>query len=273
MRRVPLGAVALACGLAAGSAALAQERIDPVPRELERAGVEERLDASLPLQLAFKDDQGRDVTLGRYFKPGRPVILTLNYYRCPMLCTLELNGLVAGLRGLGWTPGDEFEIVTVSIDPKETSALARAKKLSYLEDYGKPAAEAGWHFLTGGAAAIEALTGTVGFSYQYDAETDQYAHPAVIVLASPEGRITRYLYGVEFPSTTLRMGLLEASKGKIGTAIDRFVLYCYHFDAERGRYSIAAVKIMRVGGLATLLGLGIVVSRLRRRGTVPGRAA
>lgn len=265
MRVSVLAAVPLLCGISAGAGARAQERTDPVPRGLERAGVEEHLDASLPLQLAFRDDRGQEVTLGRYFKPGRPVILTLNYYRCPMLCTLELNGLVAGLRELGWTPGDEFEVVTVSIDPKESTALARAKKLSYLEDYGNPAADAGWHFLTGGAEAIEKLAAAVGFSYQYDAETDQFAHPAVVFLASPEGRVTRYLYGVEFPPSTLKMGLLEASRGKIGTAIDRFVLFCYHFDADRGRYSIAAMKLMRLGGVATLLGLGIAVSRLRRR--------
>lgn len=270
--RVSGFAVAVAL-VAAFVPARAQDRTDPVPDALKRAGVEEKLDAALPLQLAFKDDAGKDVTLGSYFRPGRPVLLTLNYYRCPMLCNLELNGLVEGLKGLGWTPGDEFEIVTVSIDPREGPTIARAKKQSYLEDYGKPQAAAGWHFLTGSAASIDALAKAVGFSYEYDAEQDQYAHPAVVMLASPEGRLTRYLYGIEFPTPTLKLGLVEASKGKIGSAIDRIVLYCYHYDAAAGRYSLAAVKLMRVGAVATILVLAGVVAGLRFQESKRRRAA
>lgn len=251
--------IALAGLLAACAPALAQDRIEPVPKALQRVGVEEKLDAPLPLQLPFKDDRGRDVTLGSYFKPGRPVILTLNYYRCPMLCTLELNGLVQGLKGLAWTPGDEFQIVTVSIDPNELPPLARAKKQTYLEDLGRPSADAGWHFLTGSAASVDALTKAVGFSYEYDKETDQYGHAAVIFLVSPEGRLTRYLYGVQFDTPTLKLGLVEASKGRIGSALDRFILYCYHYDSNQGHYALAAVKIMRVGGALTVLLLGSVI--------------
>jgi protein SCO1/2 len=239
--------------------AVAQDRIEPVPKQLARVGVQEKLDAALPLSLVFKDDAGRDVTLGSYFRPGHPVVLTLNYYRCPMLCTLELNGLVNGMKGLAWTPGDEFTVVTVSIDPRETSELAHAKKRSYLEDLGRPSAEAGWHFLTGSQASIDALTQAVGFSSEYDKETDQYAHAAVVMLATPEGRVGRYLYGVVFEPATLKLGLLEASKGKIGSTWERFILYCYHYDADRGRYALAARSIMRAGGALTVLVLGCVV--------------
>jgi protein SCO1/2 len=239
--------------------ALAQDRMEPAPKVLQRVGVDEKLEAALPLQLPFKDDRGRDVTLGSYFKPGKPVILTLNYYRCPMLCTFELNGLVEGLKPLAWSPGTEFEIVTVSIDPAELPPLAASKKASYLADLGKPSAGEGWHFLTGSAASIQALTETVGFSYEYDSETDQYGHAAVILMATPEGRVARYLYGVQFDAATLKLGLLEASKGRIGGVWDRFILSCYHYDSSQGRYAPAAMKIMRVGGAITVLVLGTFV--------------
>jgi len=258
-RRRIVFALAGAVFALASAQAVAQDRIEPVPKQLARVSVDEKLDAALPLALVFKDDAGRDVTLGSYFRPGHPVLLTLNYFRCPMLCTLELNGLVAGMKGLAWTPGDEFTVVTVSFDPRETVELARAKKLSYLEDLGRPSAEAGWHFLTGSQASIEALTKAVGFSYEYDKDTDQYGHAAVVMLSTPEGRVARYLYGVTFEPTTLKLGLLEASKGKIGSTWERFILYCYHYDADQGRYALAAQSIMRAGGALTVLVLGCAI--------------
>ena len=263
-----LKAFAVACAVCALASAesWAQDRIEPVPKQLARVGVDEKLDAALPLQLLFKDDAGRDVTLGSYFRPGHPVVLTLNYYRCPMLCTLELNGLVEGMKGLAWTPGDEFTVVTVSFDPRETPTLAHAKKQSYVEDLGRPSAEAGWHFLTGSPASIETLTKAVGFSYEYDKETDQYGHAAVVMLATPEGRVARYLYGVRFEPETLKLGLLEASKGKIGSTWERFIMYCYHYDADQGRYALAALSIMRAGGALTVLVLGFVVGGFWLRG-------
>ena len=263
-------ACSVACSLAFVEAE-AQDRTEPVPGPLARVGVEERLDAALPLQLTFKDDRGRDVALGSYFRPGHPVVLTLNYYRCPMLCTLELNGLVSGLKGLAWTPGDEFSVVTVSFDPRETPTLARAKKQAYLEDLGRPSAEGGWHFLTGSGASIEALTRAVGFSYEYDRQTDQYGHAAVVMLVTPEGRVARYLYGVRFEPATLKLALLEASKGKIGSTWERFILYCYHYDAGQGRYALAALSIMRLGGALTVLVLGCVIGTfwLRDRRKLP----
>jgi protein SCO1 len=257
MNAARLGTLALA--VAAFVPAVAQDRIEPVPKALARVGVDEHLNAPLPLQLPFKDDRGRDVTLGSYFRPNRPVILTLNYYRCPMLCTLELNGLVDGLKGLAWMPGAEFEVVTVSIDPAEQPPLAASKKASYLEDFGRPEARDGWHFLTGSPASIQALTKAVGFSYEYDAETDQYGHAAVILMITPDGRVSRYLYGIQFEAPTLKLGLLEASRGKIGSALERFILYCYHYDSNQGRYSLAAMKIMRVGGAITVLVLGSTI--------------
>jgi protein SCO1/2 len=241
---------------------LAQDRIEPVPKPLAHVGIDEKLDAALPLALVFTDESGREVTLGSYFRPNRPVLLTLNYYRCPMLCTLELNGLVAGMKGLPFTPGDEFTVVTVSFDPKETAPLARAKKQSYIEDLGNPSAASGWHFLTGTPASIDALTRAVGFSFEYDKDTDQYAHAAVVMTATPEGRLARYLYGVTFEPATLKLALLEASKGKIGSTWERFILYCYHYDADRGRYSLAAMSIMRVGGALTVLALASAIGGL-----------
>ena len=243
----------------ASAAAPAQDRIEPVPKQLAHVGIDEKLDAALPLALVFKDDTGRDVTLGSYFRPHHPVLLTLNYYRCPMLCTLELNGLVNAMKGLAYTPGDEFTVVTVSFDPRETATLARAKKQSYLEDLGRPSAEGGWHFLTGSQESIEALTKAVGFSFEYDKDTDQYAHAAVVMTATPEGRVARYLYGVTFEPATLKLALLEASKGKIGSTWERFILYCYHYDADRGRYALAALSIMRVGGALTALALASAI--------------
>lgn len=245
--------------------------VDPAPKVLEHAGVTERLEARIPRDLPFVDETGRAVTLGDLVGAGKPVILTLNYYRCPMLCTLELNGLVEGLKTIGWTIGKEFDVVTVSFDPKETPALAAAKKTSYLGSYGRSGAESGWRFLTGPAASIDTLTSTVGFEYGYDAESDQYGHPAVVVLITPDGRVSRYLYGVAFDRKTLELGLLEAGQGRSGSAWERFLLYCYHFDPSRGRYSLAAMKLMRIGGGATVLALSAVLSSLwlreRRRRT------
>ncbi len=254
--------------LAAATTVIAQDRIEPVPKALQRVGLVERLDAPLPLEQAFKDDRGRDVTLGSYFRPGHPVVLTLNYYRCPMLCTLELNGLVDAMKGLAWSPGDEFEVVTVSFDPRDTTMLARAKKLGYLEGLGKPGAETGWHFLTGSAPAIDALTKAVGFTAEYDVKTDQYGHAAVITVATPNGRVSRYLYGVQFEPQTLRLALVEASRGRIGSTWDRFILYCYHYDPDAGRYSLAARSLMRAGGVLTVLILAAVLGTLwlRERG-------
>jgi len=259
-------AAALASGIAAPAAA---QRSEPLPKQLEGVGIEEHPGAQVPVDLEFTAEDGTPVRLSRYISGTRPVILTLNYYRCPMLCTLLLNGLVDGLKALAWTPGKDFEVVTLSIDPLETPALAMLKKESYISEFGRPAAAAGWHFLTGKEKNIRALADSVGFSYRYDEERQQYAHAAGIFLLTPHGRVARVLYGVTFEPRTLKLALTEAGNGKVGSTADQVLLYCYHYDANAGRYVVAASNIMRLGGAATALVVGIWLAAAWRRGTRP----
>jgi protein SCO1 len=258
-----LAAAALA-GLANPAAAV--QRAEPLPKALEGVGITEHLGARIPLGLEFTAEDGTPVRLSRYFDGKRPVILTLNYYRCPMLCGLELNGLVDGFKGLSWTPGNQFEVVTLSFDPLETHTLAMLKKESFISELGQPAAAAGWHVLTGNQANIKALTDAVGFSYRYDEKLQQYAHPTGIFLLTPNGRITRVLYGVSFPSSTLKLALTEAGEGKVGSAGDQILLYCFHYDSNAGQYVVAAGNLMRLGGVATLLVVGVWLGVAWRRG-------
>jgi protein SCO1/2 len=236
LRPVPAGAV---------------QRQDPLPKELEGVGVTEKLGARLPLDLEFVDETGQTIRLASFFAKGRPVMLTLNYYSCPMLCTLMLNGLIDGLRELKWTPGKEFEVVTLSINPLETPTLARLKKQTYMEYYERPGAAAGWHFLTGRERDIRQLADAVGFGYAWVEARREYAHPAAIMLASPDGRVVRYLYGVMYEPKDLRLAIAEAGEGKVGSTAEQILLFCFHYDAEEGRYVIAASNLMRAGGLAT----------------------
>ena len=245
-----IGAMVMVC-LWMGSGVARAQLVEEVPKALEEVGITEHLDAKLPMDLEFRDEDGISVTLGSFFDGERPVILTLNYYRCPMLCGLMLNGLVDGLEQMEWTPGQEFEIVTVSINPLETPALAKEKKQNYIKRYGRPSAMAGWHFLTGREPEIDRLAETVGFHFVYDPVEKQYAHAAAIFVCTPDGRVARYLYGIEYPSKRLKLGLLEASEGKIGSTLDQLILYCYHYDPSNRRYSPVAMNIMRVGGGAT----------------------
>jgi protein SCO1/2 len=235
------------------------QREEPLPSELEGVGIDEHLGAQLPLDLPFMDENGRAVKIGDYIGGGKPVILNLVYFECPMLCTVVLNGMVNGLKPLDYLPGREFELVTVSFNPLETPALAKLKQESYIKDYGKPEAVAGWHFLTGSADSIKALTDAVGFHYKWNKERQQYAHEAAIYLVTPDGKLSRYLYGVQFEPQTLKLGLLEASQGKLGSTIDRVVLYCFHYDALSGRYAPAAMNIMRLGGVLTVIILALVL--------------
>jgi protein SCO1/2 len=269
-RSLKIAVLAAALAAAAGLAP-PQVASQAVPA-LGKVGVEEHLDAHLPLELEFLDEDGRSVRLGDYFDGARPVILTLNYYRCPMLCGLQLNGVVAGMEEMDWTPGVEFEMVTVSIDPLETPELAQAKKENYLKRYQRPAAARGWHFLTGRQDNIERLAETVGFGYTYDVSSGQYAHAAAIFVITPDGRVARYLYGIEYPPQSLKLALMEASQGEIGSAFDQLIMYCYHYDPASRRYAPVAMNIMRVGGGATALLLGVTLgtwwlreSRRRRR--------
>lgn len=252
--------VAVLALLLSAAPGLAQ-RQEPLPRELEGVGVDEKLGARVPLDLAFTDESGQAVTLGQYFRRGRPVLLTLNYYQCPMLCTLQLNGLVDGLRELTWSPGREFEIVTVSINPLETPPLAAGKKKVYLESYGRPGAEAGWHFLVGRQPEIATLADAVGFRYRYNEARKEYVHAAAFMLLTPEGVVARYLYGVMLEPRTVKLGLAEASAGQLGSTADRILLMCFHYDANAGRYVVAASRLMQAGGILTALCLGTWLGR------------
>jgi len=242
---------------------------DARPAALRDVAFDQRLGQMLPLDAALVDESGRAVRLGDYFG-RRPVILTLAYYGCPMLCTLSLNGLASALKTLSFDAGREFEVVTLSFEHKETPQQAAAAKKTYIERYGRPQAAAGWHFLTGDEAAIAAVTGAVGFRYAWDEETRQYAHPTGVVVATPEGRIARYLYGVEYAPKDLRFALVEASTGRVGTPVDQLLLYCYEYDPVRGRYGATILRTVRFLGILTVLGLVTLIAVLRyREGRMP----
>lgn len=248
-----------------GATPVGAQVVSDVPTPLEDVGVDEHFDAQVPLDLEFKDEQGRVVRLHDFFKPDRPVILTLNYYRCPMLCGLQLNGFLQGLKDLDWMPADQFEIVTISIDPLETPELATEKKKNYMTQLGREGAGAGWHFLTGGEPNIQAVAEAVGFRYTYDEETAQYAHAAALMVLTPEGRIARYLYGIEYPASTLKLALLEAGEGEIGSPLEQLMLYCFHYDSTDRQYTPVAMNIMRVGGGLTLAILVLAIGLMGLR--------
>lgn len=234
------------------------------PEALRDVGLDQRLNQPVPLDLTFRDETGQPVTLGSLFR-GKPVVLSLVYYRCPMLCTLVLNGLLSAMRALPFDAGKEFDVVTVSIDPEDTPADAAQKKAAYLAQYRRPGAAEGWHFLTGDAGAIERLARSVGFRYRYDAEHKQFAHAAGIEVLTPKGIIARYFFGVEFAPRDLKFGLMEAAENRIGTPIDQLLLFCYHYDPDTGRYSTAVLSVIRAAGILTLLGLaGFIVRAVRR---------
>jgi len=233
------------------------------PPRLENVGIDQRLDAQVPPDLTFCDDAGKAVKLGDYFG-HKPMILNLVYYNCTMLCGEALAGLASAMRLVKFNVGNEFDVITVSFDPRETPEMAAAKKKDYVARYGRADAAAGWHFLTGQAESINALTKAVGFQYQYDAKTNQYAHATAILVLTPHGRISRYFYGVDFPPKDLRMGLVEASQGKIGNAVDAVLLYCYHYNPETGKYGAMVANILRLAAAATILIMGIFLFILWR---------
>jgi protein SCO1/2 len=259
MKRAALAAVFVS----AAAVALAQPAQEK-PTLLRDVGYDQRLGEQVPLDLVFRDETGRALPLRSLFR-GRSVVLSLVYYECPMLCTLTLNGLGSALSVLTFDVGRDFDVVTVSFEPKETPRLAAAKKKTHLDRYRRPGAEEGWHFLTGDAGAIAALTRAVGFRYVWDAETRQYAHPAGLVVLTPQGRIARYMYGVEYAPRDLRLALVEASQGRIGNPVDTVLLYCYRYDPTRGRYAASVLRLVRLGGLLTVLALGsFILMSLRR---------
>lgn len=237
------------------------------PSILGQIRFDQRLDAQLPLDLLFRDETGAAVRLGDYLGK-RPVILALVYYECPMLCTQVLNGLVSALDVLKFDVGREYDVVAVSFNPREGPGLAQAKKRVYVERYKRPGTEGGWHFLTGPPESIAQLTRTVGFKYEWDEETKQFAHAVGVVLVTPAGRLSRYFYGIEYSPRDLRLGIVEASEQKIGTPADQLLLYCYHYDPATGKYGLAVMRVVRLGGVLTVLGLAtflIVSWRIERR--------
>lgn len=223
--------------------------------EIDAADVEEHLDDFIPLSAVFTDDRGRRIRLQNLFTDDKPVILSMNYSNCPMLCSTQMNGLVDGLKQVDLLPGTDFEIVSVSIDPLETTATARDTQQKYTKLYGRPGSGRGWHFLTGEQQEITRLAESIGFKYQYIPKQKEYSHPAVFVICTPDGRISRYLYGVQFQPQTLRLSLVEAADGKIGTTMDRVILTCFAYDATAGNYSPTVIGLMKVGAGATVMGL------------------
>ena len=240
--------------------------VSEVPAALKDIGITEKLGSKISIQeLTFKDEDGKDVQLAKFFSSKRPVLLNLVYFECPNLCSFVLNGLVDSLKPLSWTPGNEFEIVTVSIDPHEKSLLAAKKKANYLRSYGRPGAAPGWHFLTGEEKQIKKLASEVGFGYRYNEEERQYAHSAAQFVLTPEGKISRYLYGIENSEKDLRLALLEASNGQIGTIVDRFMLFCYRYDPQSRKYSVYITKLMQTGCAGTVVIFGSYLAVFWRR--------
>jgi protein SCO1 len=234
------------------------------PALMKKVGFDQRLNEQVPLDLEFADDTGKTVKLGDYLGQ-KPVVLVLAYYRCPMLCTLVLNGLTQSMRAIPYTIGKEFNVVTISFDPRETPDLAAAKKKTYVKSYGRSGAAAGWHFLTGKEDAIEKLTKAVGFRYIYDAKQDQYIHTSGIIILTPEGKISRYFYGITYSPVDLRLGLVEASAEKIGSPTDQILLYCCHYDPETGKYTASILNFVRAGGVFTIVAVVGMVWFLMRR--------
>jgi protein SCO1/2 len=227
---------------------------------LPDVGIDQRLNESVPPELLFLDESGKAVRLGDYFD-SKPVILVLAYYRCPMLCTQVINGLVESLRGIPFDAGKQFQVVVVSFDPREQPELAAAKKASYVESYGRPGAENGWHFLTGEEEPIRQLTRAVGFRYAYDPKQDQFAHASGLVILTPQGKIAHYFYGIDFSPRDLRLALVESSEGKVGSAVDRVLLLCFHYDPATGKYAATAMAFVRLGGLLVVVILAVVLGR------------
>jgi protein SCO1/2 len=247
-----------------------------LPRALREIGFDQNLDQLLPLDTSFRDERGATVRLGDYFGK-RPVVLVFAYYDCPMLCTQVINGLSSALGVLSLTPGKDFEIVTISFNPADTPATATAKKAIYLERYTRAGAADSWHFLTGDQPSIDRLTKAAGFRYVWDADTKQFAHPSGIIVLTPDGRLARYLFGIEYGPRDLRYAIVEASDGKVGNAADALLLYCYHYDPMTGRYGLVIMRVLRLAGGATVLALGafivVMVRKERRTSTAERRTS
>ena len=251
------------------SAQYAQPPVGPVPtgnstEVLKKVDIEQKLNGQIPLDLKFRDEAGREVALGDYFKTGKPVVLSLVYYECPMLCNQILNGEVGAFQMLSFTPGREFEAVTVSFDERERPELAAKKKETYLKRYRREGSDAGWHFLTGDKASIDALAQSVGFRFVWDEQSRQFAHASALMVATPQGRLSHYFYGIEYAPRDLRLAFVEASEGKVGSPVDSLLLFCYHYDPAAGRFA-PVMGVLRVAGVLTVFGLvGLILYLVRK---------
>lgn len=236
--------------------------------------IEQKLDAQIPLELQFRDESGRTVSLRELYR-GKPVILALIYYKCPVLCNRVMNGLLAAMKVLKFDAGKEYDIVFVGIDPRETPIIAAKKKESYIVSYDREGAASGWHFLTGEEDQIQQLAKAVGFGYTFDEKMDQYAHPACVIVTTPTGRVSKYFYGIEYSARDLRLALVEASEGKIGTLVDAATLYCFAYDPTTGKYGLVIMRVLQVGGILTILilmtSIVLMVRREKRRKNSLGR--
>jgi protein SCO1/2 len=241
-----------------------------LPKTLDNVGVDQKLNEQLPLDLVFRDETGREVRLGEYFNHGRPVILSFVYYECPMLCNQVLNGLAGSLKTLSFDIGKEYDVVTVSFDARETPQLAAAKKESYMARYNRAGAANGWHFLTGDQKSIDALTQAAGFRYAWDEKSNQFAHASAIMMTTPEGKLARYFYGIEYAPKELRLSIVEASANKIGSPVDQLLLYCYHYDPSSGKYGLAIMNIVRLAGAITVVGIVLLLFLLNRQRRISG---
>ena len=268
--RTAAGAAALACVFTFAPQPARAQLSDPMqsvgvrPDLLKDVGIDQKLNQQVPLDLIFHDENGNTVKLGQFFGQ-KPVILSLVYFNCPMLCTQVLNGMEASMKGLPMDAGNQFEAVTVSIDPSDKPVVASVKKQMYVGMYGRPNAAQGWHFLTGDAPQIKALADSVGFRYAYDADSKQFAHASAIVVLTPQGKISKYFYGIEYSPRDLRLGLVEASAEKIGTPVDSILLFCYHYDPSTGKYGLIISRLIQAGGLLTVLAIGVTMLVLFRR--------
>ena len=229
-----------------------------IPTALKTVGIEQKLNSQLPLDAEFKNEEGETVKLGKYFNNKKPVILALVYYECPMLCNEVLNGLTGSLKGISFDAGKDFDVIAISFDARENEKpeLAKNKKASYIARYGREGSENGWHFLTGTQSEIDKVTKAVGYNYHYDEQSNQFAHAGGIMIATPEGKLSRYFYGIDFSPKDLKFGLMESAENKIGNPVEQLYLYCYRYDPASGKYGLIVLNVLRLAGIATLLGIG-----------------
>ena len=258
-RRLQLGFVVLALAVSGWAQGMGPSIVSPPanvrPPGLKHVGIEQHLNEQIPADLMFRDETGKSVRLSEYFGK-RPMILNLVYYKCPMLCSEVLSGLTSALKPMKFDVGKDFDVLTVSFDPRETPQDATESKAKWLPRYGHPGAEKGWHFLTGPQPSIDALTKAAGFEYDYNQQSGQFAHATAIIVLTPDGKIAQYYYGVEFPPKDLRLAMVQASRNKIGNLVDQVLLYCYHYDPSAGRYSVLILRVLRLAGVATMVILG-----------------